>query len=287
MSSGPYCHAQEDTGHYALVCGCFTLSGLAALVYQTAWMRQFALVFGTSELAVATVLAAYMAGLALGARAVAIWLPRVREPIRLYAILEIGIAVAGLLLVPACLRLAEWALVSWLGGQSGPPVAGAAGTTAFYLLAAFATLLVPTALMGATLPLLARDGVHDDTQIGQRIGLLYACNTAGAVLGALLTAWWLLPALGLRATTWVAAGVNLLVAALAFLLRRLQQMRADVVPQSMPINAVPETALRPRSFPTPASAPRPRRRLLAPRPSARPRASVPSSRTARGSSDSR
>ena len=244
MSSGPYRHAQEDAGHYALVCGCFTLSGLAALVYQTAWMRQFALVFGTSELAVATVLAAYMAGLALGARAIAIWLPRVREPIRLYAMLEIGIALAGLLLVPACLRLAEWALVSWLGGQSGPPVAGAAGTTAFYLLAAFATLLVPTALMGATLPLLARDGVHDDTQIGQRIGLLYACNTAGAVLGALLTAWWLLPALGLRATTWVAAGVNLLVAALAFLLRRLQQMRADVVPQAAePPTAIPSAPL--------------------------------------------
>ena len=75
MSSGPHRHTQEGAGHYALVCGCFSLSGLAALVYQTAWMRQFALVFGTSELAVATVLAAYMAGLALGARAIAIWLP--------------------------------------------------------------------------------------------------------------------------------------------------------------------------------------------------------------------
>lgn len=208
--------------HDALIGLCFTLSGVAALVYQTAWTRQFALVFGTSEVAVATVLAAYMGGLALGARGAARWLPRIAHPVRLYALLELGIALAGVLIVPACLRLAEHLLVSWFGGQAEPPSAGAAGNTVFYLLAAFVTLLGPTALMGATLPLLVRDRVHDDAQVGPRIGLLYACNTAGAMAGALLTAWWWLPDLGLRGTTWMAASINLVVAVLASALQGLR-----------------------------------------------------------------
>ena len=76
----------------ALLCACFALSGVAALVYQTAWTRQFAIVFGTSELAVATVLAAYMGGLALGALLAERFLPRVTRPVITYALLELGIA---------------------------------------------------------------------------------------------------------------------------------------------------------------------------------------------------
>ena len=75
---------------------CFLLSGFAALLYQTAWLRQFSLVFGTSELAVATVLAAYMAGLAGGAAVAGRWIHRVRRPIRVYGFLEAGIAVTAL-----------------------------------------------------------------------------------------------------------------------------------------------------------------------------------------------
>jgi spermidine synthase len=208
----------RDSGisrHDAAVAACFFLSGVAALVYQTAWTRQFALVFGTSELAVATVLAAYMAGLALGAWLIERWLPRLVRPVRTYAALELGIALAAVLLVPACLGLAERVLLAMFGGQAELPVAAAGGTTLFYLLAAFLTLLVPTTLMGATLPILARDGVQRDADIGARIGALYAINTAGAVLGALLTAVVLLPRLGLRASEWVAAGLNLVVCLIA------------------------------------------------------------------------
>ena len=77
------------------------LSGVAALVYQTAWMRQFAIVFGTSELAVATVLAAYMGGLALGALLAERFLPRVTRPVLTYALVELGIAASAVFAVPA------------------------------------------------------------------------------------------------------------------------------------------------------------------------------------------
>ncbi len=206
--------------HYAGLCLCFTLSGVAALVYQTAWTRQFALVFGTSELAVATVLAAYMGGLALGARLIEPWLARIVRPVRWYALAELGIGAAAVALVPAGLWLAERLLVAWLGGQPAPPDSLHATSALFYLVAAAVILLVPTTLMGATLPLLARDGVEDEAQIGPRIGLLYACNTAGAVCGALLAALVLLPALGLAATVWAAAGANVLVGIVALALVR-------------------------------------------------------------------
>src|SRR5262245_43146390 len=100
-----------------LLCACFVLSGIAALVYQTAWTRQFAIVFGTSELAVATVLAAYMGGLALGALLAERFLPRVTRPVLTYAVLELGIALGAIFAVPALLKLADFALPALFGNQ--------------------------------------------------------------------------------------------------------------------------------------------------------------------------
>ncbi len=196
------------------------LSGVAALVYQTAWTRQFAIVFGTSELAVATVLAAYMGGLALGAVLAERLLPRVTRPVLTYAVLELGIAVSAIIAVPFFLWLANLGLQALFGGQPSPPSSDHAGTTAFYLASAFLGLALPTTLMGATLPMLARYAVSEEAQIGRRIGLLYAMNTAGAVGGALLTAFALLPEFGLTRTTWFAAGLNGLVFLLAAALGR-------------------------------------------------------------------
>ncbi|MGH8287100.1 MAG: fused MFS/spermidine synthase [Steroidobacteraceae bacterium] len=196
------------------------MSGFAALVYQTAWTRQFALVFGTSELAVATVLAAYMGGLALGAWLIERWLSRVERPVLVYAGLELGIGGSAVLLVPALLFASDALLQAAFGGQPAPPDSGQVGTSLFYLGSAFVALAVPTTLMGATLPLLARYAVRSDEQIGRRIGALYAANTAGAVGGALATAFWLLPNLGLSRTVWAGAAVNFAVFLLAALVAK-------------------------------------------------------------------
>lgn len=190
---------------------CFVLSGFAALAYQTAWTRQFALVFGTSELAVATVLAAYMGGLAFGAWLAERWLDRIREPVLMYALLELGIGASALFVVPALLFASEALLHAVFGGAPSPPDSEQVGLSLFYLGSAFVALAIPTTLMGATLPLLARYAVARDEQIGRRIGALYAANTAGAVVGALATAFWLLPELGLTRTVWAAAVVNIFV----------------------------------------------------------------------------
>jgi spermidine synthase len=114
-----------------LLCACFVLSGIAALVYQTAWTRQFAIVFGTSDLAVATVLAAYMGGLALGALLAERFLPRVTRPVLTYALLELGIALGALFAVPFLLWLANAGLLAMFGGQATPPDSEQPGPTLF------------------------------------------------------------------------------------------------------------------------------------------------------------
>ncbi len=203
---------------FPLLVACFVLSGFAGLIYETVWTQQFALVFGTSELALATVLAAYMAGLALGAAAAGHWVGQVRRPILLYAVLELGIGLAALA-VPAMIGAASRLHVELLGvGEL--PEAASAGSALYYLGSSFFILLVPTSLMGATLPLLARHAVREPQQIGRRIGVLYAANTAGAAAGTLAAAFLLLPRIGLGPTVWVAAAVNLAVFALAALLAR-------------------------------------------------------------------
>ena len=232
-----------------LLSACFVLSGVAALIYQTAWTRQFAIVFGTSELAVATVLAAYMGGLAVGAWLVERFLPRVTRPVLTYALLELGIAGSAMFAVPFLLSLANSGLLAMFGGQPTPPDSDHVGTTTFYLLSAFAALALPTTLMGATLPVLARYAVAEEAQIGRRIGLLYAMNTAGAVGGALITAFLLLPELGLKHTIWAGAAINGLVFLFAAALG--QKLSGKPLPKGYSLDAPSEPAparVRPRTF---------------------------------------
>jgi spermidine synthase len=196
-----------------VVC-CFVLSGFAALVYQTAWMRQFALLFGTSELAVATVLSAYMAGLALGAAVAGRRIEHIKRPILVYGLLEAGVAVSASA-VPLILSLAGTLYVAVMGGQPNPADASGLGQPAWYLCVTFVALAIPTSCMGATLPILTKYAVHSTQQIGPRVGLLYAMNTVGAVGGTLAAGFLLLPALGLSGTVWIAIAVNGLIFVIA------------------------------------------------------------------------
>ena len=210
-------NAAASSGSTVVLAGvvaCFVLSGFAALLYQTAWLRQFSLVFGTSELAVATVLAAYMAGLAGGAAVAGRWIHRVRRPIRVYGFLEAGIAISSLA-VPLLLSAAGAAYVALLGDRPMPPDAGTLGQPVFYLVVAFLVLALPTGFMGATLPLLIRQVVSSDRELGPRIAMLYAANTAGAVAGTIAAAFFLLPAFGLSATVWIGVAINAAVFGLA------------------------------------------------------------------------
>ena len=203
----------------SLVILCFSLSGFAALLYQTAWMRLFAIAFGTSEIAVAVVLAGYMGGLAIGAAIAARYVARIRRPVLVYGVLEGAIAIAALAM-PLMVNASGALYALFVGGQSAPPDASAFGQPLYYSIASFIVLLVPTALMGATLPLLAQYAVTSNRNLGRRVSLLYSMNTFGAVGGTLLAGFVLLPAFGLRGTVWFGVLINFIVFVAAVLLAR-------------------------------------------------------------------
>jgi spermidine synthase len=227
---------------YAATAACFVLSGVAGLLYQTIWSRQYSLVLGTSEAAVSVVLAVYMLGLALGAAIIPRWMHGAgARPLRLFALLELGIAVCAFAIPPLLALVGDW-YVAVAGGLPDPPSAVGALPRLYFALACL-LLLVPTMLMGATLPVLAGFAVRSAADTGPRIAGLYAANTLGAAAGALAGGWWLVPDFGLRISTAVAMALNLLVMAGAFAISRGSPPRA---PHAAPPAATGNTLLADR-----------------------------------------
>ena len=191
----------------------FFVSGATALVYQTIWARDLHLVFGTSTFAIATVLAAFMCGLALGGFAMGRYADGIVRPLRAYGLLEIGIG-AYALLFPTLIR---WVTPIYLAvHQSLDPGPVLYGLIQFFLVGT--TLILPTAFMGATLPLLARFATERLGAAGDRVGTLYSVNTAGAVFGTWFAGFVLLPAVGLWWSTVLAAIANLVLGVAAVFL---------------------------------------------------------------------
>jgi len=192
---------------------CFFLSGAAGLAYEVVWLRSLELIFGGASLAAATVLAAFMAGLALGSytfgRRVGGW----ARPLRAYAWLEIGIGFYAVLVPLILAGLAPlygmlWAVLGW-----SPFFFGIAR-----FVVCFAVLIPATLFMGATLPVVAEHWSRWGNSLVGGVGRLYGINTLGAVIGVVVTGFLLLPALGFALTVAVAVATNLCVAAAAFYL---------------------------------------------------------------------
>ncbi|TAK08492.1 hypothetical protein EPO44_02570, partial [bacterium] len=191
---------------------CFFLSGAAALLYEVVWMRMLIQTFGSSAYAVATVLAAFMAGLALGSYVFGRLANGAKNLLRLYGILELGVGIYGLL-VPFLFKTTRGIYIPLFWLYDSSPVI----FNFLLFLLSFVLLVFPTFLMGATLPVLSRFLVRSVSQIGQRVGDLYATNTLGAVLGCSLTGYYLIPTLGMSRTVYLAAMMNLVIALIIFL----------------------------------------------------------------------
>jgi spermidine synthase len=196
-----------------LIAACFFLSGAAALVLQVLWTRMLGHVFGATALAVSTTLTAFMGGLALGAHlggrwAGGKWGQRLNvHPVRLFAALEIVVGAYGLL-VPSLLDLVV-PVQQAMGAVLGESYL-AYSLVRFVLVAGI--LLLPTTAMGATLPILAEAVVKLGRDVASKVGRLYAANTFGAVFGAVLAGFWLIPELGVSTTVRIAAAMDLVVA---------------------------------------------------------------------------
>ncbi len=156
----------------------FFLSGGAALIYQVLWTRRLGLVFGVTIQAASTVLACFMAGLAIGSYVAGRRADRLANPIRAFAWIELAIGLCALA-TPARLSAAESLLHTLTPVLSQYPAA----TTATRVLLSAAVLIVPAALMGSTYPLVLQAVARTSLGLRTAAPLLYGINTGGAVAG--------------------------------------------------------------------------------------------------------
>lgn len=193
----------------------FFLSGAAALIYEVAWIRSLSLIFGGSHLAVTTVLAVFMGGLALGSALFGGAAERSRRPLVLYGILEAGVAAsAAAFLGLTAVYPSLYVPLARAVGES--PLGLSIVRVAFAALA----MIVPTTLMGGTLPVLSRFVTRRIENVGRRVAVLYAVNSLGAVAGAFAAGFVFLERLGLMRTVAIAIATNLAIGAAAMLLGR-------------------------------------------------------------------
>jgi spermidine synthase len=207
-----------------LLLALFVGSGCAALMYEIVWYQMLQLAIGSTSISMGFLLATFMGGLCIGS----LWLPRYKtnlHPLRLYAYIEIGIAVLGLLVLWLT-PLLDRVYFSFAGH-------GMANMVMRAILAAIC-LLPPTILMGASLPAASR-WIQSTTAGASWWGLLYGGNAIGAVIGCLITGFYTLRLYNQAVATYVAVLLNLAVAAVAILLseRTPNKVEAEAAPDSV------------------------------------------------------
>jgi spermidine synthase len=209
------------------VYGLFFASGGSGLIYQIVWMRRLALVFGSSIFATTLVLTCFMGGLALGSFYFGRSAETHPQPLKLYAKLEFGIAASTGLLMFLILPLMDASYVALTHvfaptqNPQGVFLAHPVTNIARFLLAAV-LLLVPTTLMGGTLPVMSRHFVGKAEEFGVKIAMLYALNTLGAMAACVVTGFYLIRIFGENITVLIAISINLFVGLAAHLYARRQ-----------------------------------------------------------------
>jgi len=229
-----------DTHTRKLILFLFFLSGACGLIYEVLWVRMLGLIFGNTTYAVSTVLAAYMAGLALGSWYFGHLIDRVTKrqsdiearslgqqgtmsPLRLFAFLMTGIGIYCIF-TPVLFGIIRKIYILFGATQI------TTGSILLVFLLGFIVILVPTTLMGGTLPVLSRYFTsikHQVSNIGHSVGILYSVNTWGAVLGAFATGYILIMLLGVKGTLYVASAINLLIAGTVFLFILKKSLRTS------------------------------------------------------------
>lgn len=185
------------------------LSGAAALIYEVTWMRALSLVIGSTSYAVSTMLASFMAGLALGAYLGGLWADRTKNPTFTFGLLEAGIAAFGLITFTIIKNLSPayaWMFYSF--------------NLSFFsfsfiqFILSFTVMLIPTTLMGATFPMVLKARAKNIGEIGREAGDAYSINSLGAIIGSFAAGFILIPVFGSAMSNIVAACLNLAAAVL-------------------------------------------------------------------------
>ncbi len=201
----------------------FFLSGATGLVYEVIWVRLTGLVFGNTSQAISTVLCAFMAGLALGSWKLGRKADHANNTLRLYGLLEIGIGLSSAL-VPVVFRALDSVYRA-----AAPTVASVPGTNGLIrFFASFLVLLIPTFLMGGTLPVLTKFFTHRVEDVEAKVGALYALNTFGAAAGTVAAALIFIPGIGNTKTTLMIATLNVGIGLFAIWMSDTHEKEAEI-----------------------------------------------------------
>jgi spermidine synthase len=195
----------------------FFISGIAGLIYEVVWERLLELYFGVNNVSITLIVSAYMAGLGLGSLLGGRLSNRTRVPLVIYGLVELGIALFGVF---------SPSLIIWIGSAT----AGVPYWLVF--LVSFGILLIPTFLMGMTLPLLAQAFVSRVEQAGTIVGLLYGINTLGAALGAILAGYLFIGWVGLASSVYIGCALNALAGFSALAINRFRSTRSPSAAQA-------------------------------------------------------
>src|SRR2546421_1832159 len=207
---------------FVLIAVCFTLSGAAGLIYEVLWMRMLGLVFGATTVAISVVLTAFMGGLALGSAIGGKVAARFGNALRAYGVIEIAIGFCAICL-PLIFRIAD-ALDAMVWQRIHP--GGLLFSFLRFVMVA-AVLLIPTMLMGATLPIIVSAVRQFGDSRAVTISRLYGLNLLGAIVGTIIAGFFFLPAFGIRLTIWIAAATNVGIGIAAVLFGSHSHSRGD------------------------------------------------------------
>ena len=192
----------EDVTHQPerlLVLWAIGISGFCALAYEVLWTRIMVFFLGSTTYAFATMLAAFLFGIALGSMVLARWVDRIKQPIAIFGIVQLGIGLFALILMPAFEEL--YAMSSALQSTFG-------ASRFWTFFSCFLVMCLPTFLMGASFPLVTKIYTGSARQLGKSIGNVYAVNTVGSILGSFCAGFILIPLLGIRPSIVLTVALN-------------------------------------------------------------------------------
>ena len=198
----------NDINREKLVLALFFITGLTGLAYELVWIRLLILVFGSTQFAFTTVLTTFMAGLALGSLLFGRIVDRTKNPLKIYAFIEIAIGVYCLF-SPLIFDTVSKVYLEAFAGTSGAGINAGFNISQFMLT--FAALIIPTTLMGGTLPVIVKYLSGVKRKVGFNTALAYSINTLGAVTGCLVTGLFSLYFIGVKTSIYAAGIIDIIV----------------------------------------------------------------------------
>ncbi len=202
----------------------FGISGMAALIYEVTWIRPLSLVFGNTTYAISTIIASFIFGLGMGSWIAGKYTDRIKNPFKYFGFTQIGIGFYGILLLGIFGILPGVYLDIYHATWPHQEL-----FTFIQIIISMSLLLIPTALMGATLPLLLKTYSQDLLSIGKDVGKLDASNSFGAMVGTLAAGFLLIPVLGIQNSIVFAASINIAIGVIILITNRFFNYRKLVV----------------------------------------------------------